>query len=208
MYQTGMQLHSYLETTCPKSYFGPHIKNFNTLCSMEHLAVPLHAISLVYHLIKQIDLPDSHHPTHNIYFVFHLDYAKISVLTFFLTKFAALPKSPSRLVSPAVGSRTTLQPAKAIGVSYSIPEPSLTPPPPPPRSPFKASPPRGIRGSTVCKNGRSPTQDGTRREQSLGEHQSRDCLQSPVSPSRLRYSTVHVEVVVSKKTLESILERK
>ncbi|KAJ7363411.1 Coiled-coil domain-containing protein 81 [Desmophyllum pertusum] len=100
----------------------------------------------------------------------------------------ALPKSPSRLVSPAVGSRTTLQPAKAIGVSYSIPEPSLTPPPPPPRSPFKASPPRGIRGSTVCKNGRSPTQDGTRREQSLGEHQSRDCLQSPVSPSRLRCS--------------------
>ncbi|XP_078355169.1 coiled-coil domain-containing protein 81-like [Oculina patagonica] len=97
----------------------------------------------------------------------------------------ALPRSPSRL-SPASGPRTPLQTAKATGVIYNVSEPVLTPPPTPPKSPFKAAgPPRGIRGSTVGKKGRSPTQDATRREQSPGE-QARDALQSPISPSRLR----------------------
>lgn len=98
----------------------------------------------------------------------------------------AVPKSLSRL-STANGPRTPLQTAKATGVIYSIPEPTLTPPPPPPKSPFKATPPKGIRGSTVSKNGRSPTQDVSKREHSPGEHNT-DPLQSPVSASRLRCS--------------------
>ena len=98
----------------------------------------------------------------------------------FLTYFVALPKSPSRL-STANGPRTPLQPAKASGVIYSVPEPSSTPLPP--RSPLKATPPKGIRGSTVSKNGRSPTQDANKREQSPGEHVI-DLLQSS---SRVRY---------------------
>lgn len=96
---------------------------------------------------------------------------------------AALPKSPSRLAT-ANGPRTPFQTAKATGVIYSVPEPTMTPPPPAPRSTFKATPPKGIRGSTVSKNGRSPTQDASRREQSPGE-QNLDSRQSPVSPSRL-----------------------
>jgi len=92
-----------------------------------------------------------------------------------------LPKSPSRL-STANGPRTPLQPAKATGVIYSVPEPSSTPLPP--RSPLKATPPKGIRGSTVAKNGRSPTQDAHKREQSPGEHII-DLLQSS---SRVRCS--------------------
>ena len=96
---------------------------------------------------------------------------------------AALPKSPLRLAT-ANGPRTPFQTAKATGVIYSVPERTLTPPPPAPRSSFKATPPKGIRGSTVSKNGRSPTQDASRREQSPGE-QNLDSLQSPVSPSRL-----------------------
>ncbi|CAH3176184.1 unnamed protein product [Porites evermanni] len=95
----------------------------------------------------------------------------------------ALPKSPSRLAT-ANGPRTPFQTAKATGVIYSVPERTLTPPPPAPRSSFKATPPKGIRGSTVSKNGRSPSQDASRREQSPGE-QNLDSLQPPVSPSRL-----------------------
>lgn len=98
----------------------------------------------------------------------------------------ALPKSPSRL-SPANGPRTPLHPAKATGVIYNVSEPILTPPPTPPKSPLKAGPPKGIRGSTVNKVTRSPTQDAIRREQSPGD-QAGDTLHSPVSPSRLRCS--------------------
>lgn len=95
----------------------------------------------------------------------------------------ALPKSPSRLAT-ANGPRTPFQTAKATGVIYSVPERTLTPPPPAPRSAFKATPPKGIRGSTVSKNGKTPTQDVSRREQSPGE-QNLDSLQPPVSASRL-----------------------
>ena len=96
---------------------------------------------------------------------------------------AALPKSPSRLAT-ANGPRTPFQTAKATGVIYSVPERTLTPPPPAPRSTFKATPPKGIRGSTVSKNGKTLTQDARRREQSPGE-QNLDSLQPPVSASRL-----------------------
>lgn len=95
----------------------------------------------------------------------------------------ALPKSPSRLAT-ANGPRTPFQTAKATGVIYSVPERTLTPPPPAPRSTFKATPPKGIRGSTVSKNGKTLTQDASRREQSPGE-QNLDSLQPPVSASRL-----------------------
>lgn len=95
----------------------------------------------------------------------------------------ALPKSPSRLVT-ANGPRTPFQTAKATGVIYSVPERTLTPPPPAPRSTFRATPPKGIRGSTVSKNGKTLTQDARRREQSPGE-QNLDSLQPPVSASRL-----------------------
>ncbi|CAH3032430.1 unnamed protein product [Porites lobata] len=95
----------------------------------------------------------------------------------------ALPKSPSRLAT-ANGPRTPFQTAKATGVIYSVPERTLTPPPPAPRSTFKATPPKGIRGSTVSKNGKTLTQDARRREQSPGE-QNLDSLQPPVSASRL-----------------------
>lgn len=95
----------------------------------------------------------------------------------------ALPKSPSRLAT-ANGPRTPFQTAKATGVIYSVPERTLTPPPPAPRSAFKATPPKGIRGSTVSKNGKTLTQDASRREQSPGE-QNLDSLQPPVSASRL-----------------------
>lgn len=98
----------------------------------------------------------------------------------------ALPKSPSR-ISPATGPRTPLQTAKASGVIYSIPDQVSTPPPPPTRSPFKATPAKGIRGSTVSKNVRSPTQDVTQREHSPGE-QAVDTLQSQVLVSRLSCS--------------------
>lgn len=95
----------------------------------------------------------------------------------------ALPKSPSRLAT-ANGPRTPFQTAKATGVIYSVPERTLTPPPPAPRSTFRATPPKGIRGSTVSKNGKTLTQDARRREQSPGE-QNLDSLQPPVSASRL-----------------------
>lgn len=80
---------------------------------------------------------------------------------------------------------------------YNVSEPILTPPPTPPKSPLKAGPPKGIRGSTVNKVTRSPTQDAIRREQSPGD-QAGDTLHSPVSPSRLRYGTVHKGILIWK----------
>lgn len=80
----------------------------------------------------------------------------------------AIPKSPSRM-SPANAPRTPLQPAKATGVVYSVPEAVSTPPPPLARSPFRATPPKGIRGSTVCRNAKSPTQDADKHEPSTME---------------------------------------
>ena len=111
-------------------------------------------------------------------------------------KLAVLPKSPSSL-SPANGPRTPLQPAKATGVIYNASELILTPPPTPPKSQLKTGPPKGIRGSTVNKVNRSPTQDAIRREQSPGDHAS-DSLHSPVSPSRLRYSAVCQGILIWK----------
>lgn len=110
----------------------------------------------------------------------------LQLLTHLPCHFSAVPKSASRL-SPPTGPRTPLQTAKASGVIYSVPEANLTPPTPPPRSPSKTTPPRGIRGATVHKNRRSLAQEVTKREQSPAEY-GREFLQSPVSPSRLRYA--------------------
>lgn len=92
-----------------------------------------------------------------------------------------------RLSTPN-GPRTPLQTAKATGVIYSVPENAVfTQPPSPPRSPLKASPPKGIKGCTLGKNGKSPSQDVNKHEHSPGE-QAIDRLQSPISQSRLRYA--------------------
>ena len=97
---------------------------------------------------------------------------------------SAVPRSPSR-ISPASAPRTPLQTAKATGVIYSVPDNISTPPPSQPRSSFRASPPKGIRGSPVCKNGKSAIQDVSEGEQSRVEP-TVDTLRPQTSASRLR----------------------
>lgn len=97
---------------------------------------------------------------------------------------SAVPRSPSR-ISPASAPRTPLQTAKATGVIYSVPDNISTPPPSQSRSSFRASPPKGIRGSPVCKNGKSASQDVSKGEQSPVEP-TVDTLRPQTSASRLR----------------------
>lgn len=111
---------------------------------------------------------------------FFLNYNKQTNFTFLL----AVPRSPSR-ISPASAPRTPLQTAKATGVIYSVPDNISTPPPSQPRSSFRASPPKGIRGSPVWKNGKSATQDVSKGEQSCVEP-TVDTLRPQTSASRLR----------------------
>ena len=109
-----------------------------------------------------------------------LNYNKQTNFTFLL----AVPRSPSR-ISPASAPRTPLQTAKATGVIYSVPDNISTPPPSQPRSSFRASPPKGIRGYPVWKNGKSATQDVSKGEQSCVEP-TVDTLRPQTSASRLR----------------------
>lgn len=95
----------------------------------------------------------------------------------------AVPRSPSR-ISPASAPRTPLQTAKATGVIYSVRDNISTPPPSQPRTSFRASPPKGIRGSPVWKNGKSATQDVSKGEQSCVEP-TVDTLRPQTSASRL-----------------------
>ncbi|KAK2557970.1 Coiled-coil domain-containing protein 81 [Acropora cervicornis] len=104
---------------------------------------------------------------------------------YYLISRISVPRSPSR-ISPASAPRTPLQTAKATGVIYSVPDNISTPPPSRPRSSFRASPPKGIRGSPVWKNGKSATQDVSKGEQSCVEP-TVDTLRPQTSASRLRY---------------------
>ncbi|XP_015759118.1 PREDICTED: coiled-coil domain-containing protein 81-like [Acropora digitifera] len=102
---------------------------------------------------------------------------------YYLISTISVPRSPSR-ISPASAPRTPLQTAKATGVIYSVPDNISTPPPSQPRSSFRASPPKGIRGSPIWKNGKSATQDVSKGEQSCVEP-TVDTLRPQTSASRL-----------------------
>lgn len=146
----------------------------------QHLTGCLHLFAPVLTFSQLVHYKHRSHTLNNYWLLFFLNYNKQPNFTFL----AAIPRSPSR-ISPVSAPRTPLQTAKATGVIYSVPDGISTPPPSQPRNSFRASPPKGIRGSPVCKNGKNATQDASKGEQSHVEP-TVDTLRPQTSASRLR----------------------